>query len=103
MNLDNKDHLDSERLWPHNGKGQRESHKEPKQSLSPEFTFSDKLELHICLSFPPLSKRDGKTIKQLKLAELSRETFYLHEFGVMSGIHNNTEDPLCVPKLGASQ
>lgn len=42
-------------------------------------------------------------MNQLKLAQLSRATFYLHEFGVMSGIHNDAEDPLCVPELGASQ
>ena len=46
---------------------------------------------------------EKQTAKQPKSAQLFRETFYLHELAVMSSVHNDAEDPLCVPELGASQ
>lgn len=36
------------------------------------------------------------------MAELSTETFYLHEFAIVAGIYHNAKDPLSVPELGAS-
>lgn len=33
----------------------------------------------------------------------TRHWAYLHQFGVMASVDNNSHDPLCVPELGATQ
>lgn len=33
----------------------------------------------------------------------TRQRIYLHQFGVMASVDDNSHNPLCVPELGATQ